>query len=431
MDITIDLKNYDSENPIFKRTASRAIIADGDKYLLIFSKYGDYKFPGGGKEEGEEIEATVIREVQEETGYRVVRDSIKKYGKVLERRKGEKGNIMVMDSHYYFCEVESEAGNRSLDEYEEEYDYEVVWMTLPEAIEKNKQITDIDACPWVIRDTKVMESLVNEQFFYENIFPCVPDTMKALIQEHTFEVDSIGCSGSHIFVFNNDLVLKVEHKRDESDGEYQMMKWLQGKLPVPHIVDFYTDGKTNYLLMTKLKGKMACDSAIIKDLENMARLMAKGLERLWQVDIKGCPRIINLDYKLDRALFSVKNSMVDIDDAEPGTFGANGFSNAMELYEYLRDNRPEEEEVFIHGDYCLPNVFFENNDVTGYLDLGYSGIGDRWQDIALAVRSIRHNLEDIGKEELYSSMYDIFFEELGIEPDKEKIKYYILLDELF
>lgn len=48
MEITIDLKNYNSENSIFKRSAARGIISKGDKYLLIYSKYGDYKFPGGG-----------------------------------------------------------------------------------------------------------------------------------------------------------------------------------------------------------------------------------------------------------------------------------------------------------------------------------------------------------------------------------------------
>jgi 8-oxo-dGTP pyrophosphatase MutT (NUDIX family) len=90
---------------VFKRVASRAIIADGDKYLLIYSKYGDYKFPGGGAEEGESLEDTLIREVLEETGYRIDRDSIKKYGKVLERRKGGYKSILEMESHYFFCNL--------------------------------------------------------------------------------------------------------------------------------------------------------------------------------------------------------------------------------------------------------------------------------------------------------------------------------------
>ncbi len=162
MNIRIDLKNYDSENSAFKRTAARGIIRKGNLYLLICSKYGDYKFPGGGAENEETLEDTVIREVQEETGFRVIRSSIKEYGTVLERRKGKYDDVLEMDSHYFFCDVEDEAGSRNLDEYEEEYDYQIVWITLQAAIERNYQVPDLENCPWVIREIKIMECLVEE-----------------------------------------------------------------------------------------------------------------------------------------------------------------------------------------------------------------------------------------------------------------------------
>ena len=54
-----------------------------------------------------------------------------------------------------------------------------------------------------------------------------------------------------------------------------------------------------------------------------------------------------------------------------------------------------------------------------------------WEDIAMLYRSLRHNFDGT-----YGKVYpgldpDSFFEELEIEPDREKIDYYILLDELF
>lgn len=159
MNFTIDLKNYATENSVFRRTAARGIIRNGDLYLLIYSRYGDYKFPGGGVKDGESLEETLVREVQEETGFRVIGGSIKEYGTVLERRKGEYEDVLEMDSHYYLCDVETEAGSRNLDEYEEEYDYQIVWMTLQEAMKRNSKVSDLETCPWVIRDTKVMECL--------------------------------------------------------------------------------------------------------------------------------------------------------------------------------------------------------------------------------------------------------------------------------
>ena len=167
MNLTIDLNNYNKNSPVFRRTAARGIVREGNRYLMIFSKYGDYKFPGGGMEDGETLEDTVVRELREETGFSVIRKSIKEYGMVLERRKGEYDDLLEMDSHYFLCDVDPEAGSQNLDDYEREYNYQIVWMTLQEAVEKNRQVSDYEACPWIIRDTKVMEALLEEQYFSE------------------------------------------------------------------------------------------------------------------------------------------------------------------------------------------------------------------------------------------------------------------------
>lgn len=85
MKLEIDLKNYDENASLFFRTAVRGIIRRDGKYLLIHSKYGDYKFPGGGMEEGENQIDTLIREIKEETGFDVIPDSAEYYGAVTEK----------------------------------------------------------------------------------------------------------------------------------------------------------------------------------------------------------------------------------------------------------------------------------------------------------------------------------------------------------
>lgn len=54
------------------RHAVRAVILDEDRILMVQSNKGDYKFPGGGIEKGESPEEALVREVLEETGYRVL-----------------------------------------------------------------------------------------------------------------------------------------------------------------------------------------------------------------------------------------------------------------------------------------------------------------------------------------------------------------------
>lgn len=163
MEIVIDLKNYTKTDSFFNRTAARGIIRKGDKYLLIRSRYGDCKFPGGGVEEGEEYADTLIREVREETGYIVKPETIRDYGTALEKRAGETADVMIMKSYYYLCDVDENTADRDLDEYEAEYGYNVIWSNLDEAVDMNRKVTDLEKCPWVVRDTKVMEYLMENE----------------------------------------------------------------------------------------------------------------------------------------------------------------------------------------------------------------------------------------------------------------------------
>ena len=51
-ELTLDLKDYREGGTVFKRQAVRGIIRHKDRYLVIHGKYGDYKFPGGGRKRG-------------------------------------------------------------------------------------------------------------------------------------------------------------------------------------------------------------------------------------------------------------------------------------------------------------------------------------------------------------------------------------------
>jgi len=80
----------------------------------------------------------------------------------------------------------------------------------------------------------------------------------------------------------------------------------------------------------------------------------------------------------------------------------------------------------------MPNLFLNKDRFSGFIDLGNCGIADKYQDIALCYRSLLHNFAGVYTGKAYPKLdEEMFFKELGIEPDWEKIRYYILLDELF
>ena len=95
-----------------------------------------------------------------------------------------------------------------------------------------------------------------------------------------------------------------------------------------------------------------------------------------------------------------------------------------------KKNLPPQDRVVTHGDFCLPNLFTDGKRFTGFIDVGKAGAGDRWADLALGWRSLKHN-SDGHYEKVYPDINpDDLFRAAGVEKDEEKLRYYILLDEL-
>lgn len=259
----------------------------------------------------------------------------------------------------------------------------------------------------------------------------VPKKIKNIIGDLPYSVETIGLSNSQVFCFD-DMVLKVEKEGEESNNEYQMMAWLHDKLPVPRVLCFEKENGVNYLLMSKIEGDMACSPELLADHDSLVKLLANGLRMLWDVNVAKCSYNNSIDNKLKLAKIRVYRGLCNLDDAYPITEGENVFENPQSLLKWLKDNRPEETLVFSHGDYCLPNIFTKDGEVSGFIDLGRSGKADPYQDIALCYRSLKYNYNGMYGGKVYEGFDPgILFNELKLEPDWHKIEYFILLNELF
>lgn len=259
----------------------------------------------------------------------------------------------------------------------------------------------------------------------------LPASIRKLLGDKAYETDSMGLSQASVLLFP-DCVLKVQTDSPEARTEAEMLRYLKGKVPVPAVLAHEVWRGNSYLLMERCPGEMACGENYLADPALLCRLLADGLKTLWAVDIRDCPSDQRLDYKLAQAACNVAHGLVDLENVEPETFGPNGFRDPAHLLEWLNTHRPAEEPVLSHGDYCLPNVFGQGGQVTGFIDLGRAGVGDKWCDIALCCRSLRGNFGGQYGGVPYPGYDDaLFFQALGLEPDEEKIRYYILLDELF
>lgn len=261
-------------------------------------------------------------------------------------------------------------------------------------------------------------------------FP-IPTEIFKLVENKSYSFDSVGMSGSSVIIFD-DRVLKISIGEDAFKSEAAIMSWLNGRVPVPKVICHVVENGMSYLLMTRIEGIMSCDEYYMERPKELLGLLASALKMLWDVDIEDCPVSQNLDRELNEAEERVKLGLVDVNAVEPETFGPGGFESPAALLEWLKANKPECSKVLSHGDFCLPNIFCNNGSISGLIDLGDCGIGDKWRDISLCYRSLKHNFDGSFGGKVYPDFKpDMLFEALGIEPDWDRLKYWILLDELF
>lgn len=125
---------------IFTRLAARSISLQGNELLLLYTeRYDDYSLPGGGIEPDEDSEEGMIRELQEETGARGIKN-IKPFGAYEEYRPWYKPEYDVQHiiSYCYTCEIERELGVAQLESYEANNGMRAVWIDIHEAIKHNE-----------------------------------------------------------------------------------------------------------------------------------------------------------------------------------------------------------------------------------------------------------------------------------------------------
>lgn len=147
-DVEADAPEFDYAS-FTSRSAVRAIVRDGDKVCLIHvSEHDYYMLPGGGIDEGEDVQAALEREIIEETGCTatIVR---------------EIGSIEVYNDRWYkkqtdFCYVMSKSGDTrdaAVTDFEASEGHKVVWASNPD--EAIRLVSD--AAP-VNRDGKLVRA---------------------------------------------------------------------------------------------------------------------------------------------------------------------------------------------------------------------------------------------------------------------------------
>lgn len=255
--------------------------------------------------------------------------------------------------------------------------------------------------------------------------PAVPQALRKILHGYRWRKITIGESGADTYRLTasrrRPLVLKYVSGCPHNDlmDEARRMAWFGRWAPAPEVLGVATDGDRQWLVMTSLAGINAWQSRLPP--ERKVQLIAKALAALHARRVKGCPFDESLDSKIARARENVAEGLVD----ESRFDERNAGRSAASLFKTLLRSRPSAADpVVTHGDACLPNFMLDGRAFVGFVDCSRTGLADRYQDLALACRSIEY---DLGKEWVAP-----FLGAYGLpEVDRRRLDFYRLLDEFF
>jgi aminoglycoside phosphotransferase len=215
-------------------------------------------------------------------------------------------------------------------------------------------------------------------------------------------------------VYQSDKIILKKQLRLNQESlwrEKSKIEWLKGKISVPDIVDYDVDELYEYLIITRLSGKDAAQTKWLNDPTKLVIELARALRYLHDhVQITNCP--------FDMRLRSKFKEVTD-------RLQANTSADSEKILHELITTAPDEDLVFTHGDYCLPNILIDEETckMTGFVDLGRAGIADRYYDLALCLRSIQYNMRS-DYSEVFRQAYGLFF-----QWNEKKINFYQKLED--
>lgn len=213
---------------------------------------------------------------------------------------------------------------------------------------------------------------------------------------------------------------------EAADGiaaEMARLRWLQGRLPVPAVLDFHRDGRGAWLVTSALRGITAGAwlSGDPASTPHVVAGLAAFLRRLHAIPADDCPFDSSVAAWLPVARERVASGLVDADDFDDDHHGR---SAGEILADVERLAGAAAGRVVVHGDFTLGNILIDpDGRVAGCLDVGRLGTADPYQDISLLWR----DLGGVGE-----AAQTAFLAAIGLpRPDPHRLLLHRSLDELF
>lgn len=223
----------------------------------------------------------------------------------------------------------------------------------------------------------------------------IEDIRKLMEDEDT--VDVSGHSLSKTYMTKDHLFIKTDLKGSLKE-EHEMALAFNERGIGPEVVTYLSDDR-DYLVSRKARGEDL--TGLVEDPDAVVRIMASSLRHLHSLSAEGIPLSSRQARYLNR-LADPFNGYYD-EEVLLSRFRTMTKKEAADII--LKNGHELKDDIFIHGDACLPNIMHENKEFSSFIDPGMAGRGDRHIDIYWALWSIEYNLKDDRYGESFLDLY--------------------------
>ncbi len=171
--------------------------------------------------------------------------------------------------------------------------------------------------------------------------------------------------------------------------EAQMTAYFHKKGLGPQVCQ-YISADRDYMVTQRVLGEDGIYSAYLEQPQRLCDTFAERLRMLHEMSYDDCPVQDRVAEYIALAENNYHTGNFD-KTAFPDSFG---YKSAAEAYAVLQAGKASlQNDVLIHGDYCLPNILLDNWQWSGFIDVGNGGVGDRHIDLFWGIWTLWFNLK--------------------------------------
>lgn len=220
-------------------------------------------------------------------------------------------------------------------------------------------------------------------------FSAIPAVFHPLMAE-TAVFDSSCSKLARVYYIEKDGGLYLKSAEAGSlQTEAQMNAYFHSLGLGPEVLHYRTEGM-DWLLTRAVKGEDCLHPDYLADPKRLTDTLAQMLYDLHHREHSACPVQNHTERYIARAKENYAAGRYD-----SSLFPDNwGYASAGEAWAVVEaEARYLKTDTLLHGDYCLPNIMLDNWKPSGFIDVGWGGVGDKHIDLFWGAWTLNFNLK--------------------------------------